>query len=832
MNKNYIQMLYVVQLIVFLMLIPCTIQAQQKKLWKEKQAYNWCFGAYGGLSFETGSPVPFQGSQSTGLEGTTAISSPEGELLFYAASLTIWDRSHNVMQNGASLEGLGTSQSQAGVVIPKPGSETIYYLFATSDKENFRLTYNVIDMSLNDGFGAVIQRDVSLNVTSSEKITSVYHANGKDIWVIAHEIDNNNFVAHLVTENGVSSTPITSSIGFEYPKWSNYVLGQLKASPDGKHLASAVCGLFMGEERGVEVFDFNNETGEITNRVFYTASETAGMVYGVEFSPNSQYVYMTETTYMGFLFIDGKLQQFDLHAGDAAAIQSSRTPIVDLSGSLYTLGSLQLAPDGKIYMPNGMLFNENVHAINFPNNKGTAAGFQPAAVLLGVVTYLGIPNFTSTYFESGIESEGNCPNQDVTFTTVRIPGITSISWDFGDSASGAANISNQPVHAFSGPGTYTVTAYITSNGAVQVATTEVVVIEGPKAVSPAAEFLTQCADENGNAVFNLSSFSTTIIDGQDTDIFSLAYFTTDADRLANNPITDLENFTTAGQTIYTVVTSSETGCTTVLPLTLVVNPLPVVTTPANIEQCGNLEGISVFNLKNQDTAILNGQNPEGFTIAYYSDEAMTSAISQPESFTTAGQTISAEVTNTTTGCSSSVSFDTVVTEVDLISGELIVEGCSPFNLITILPQIPAGITVNFYPTEGDALNSTNVIADTENYMPAANADKVYVVATNAEGCQSISEVQLKYMGCIIPRGISPNGDDKNDRFDLSSFDVKTLKVFNRYGKEVYKKDNYKNQFFGQGTHGDDLPSGTYYYVIQLRSGEEKTGWVYISTKEN
>ncbi|MNK90990.1 PKD domain protein [compost metagenome] len=483
-------------------------------------------------------------------------------------------------------------------------------------------------------------------------------------------------------------------------------------------------------------------------------------------------------------------------------------------------------------MPNGMLFNENVHAINFPNNKGAAAGFQPAAVLLGVPNYMGIPNFTSTYFESGIEHEGNCPNQDITFTTVRIPGITSISWDFGDPASGGANISNEPVHAFSGPGTYTVTASITSNGAVQVATVEVIIIEGPKAVVPADELLTQCADANGNAVFNLATLSPSILDGQDTDVFSVAYFATDADRLANNPIADFEDFTTVGQTIYAVVTSSETGCTTILPLNLVVNPLPIIVTPANLEQCGDLAGNSIFNLKTQDAVILNGQNAEGFTIAYYSDASLSTVIGQPESFTSVGQTIYAEVTNSTTGCSSSVSFDTVVTEVDLISGELMVEGCSPFSLTTILPQIPTGITVNFYPTEGDALNGTNVIAETENYMPAANADKVYIVATNAEGCQNINELQLKYMGCIIPKGISPNGDGMNDTFDLSSFDVKTLKVFNRYGKEVYKKDNYTDQFFGQGTHGDDLPSGTYYYVVQLTSGEEKTGWVYISTKEN
>ncbi|MNK40858.1 PKD domain protein [compost metagenome] len=838
MNKNYIQILFAVKLIVFLMLIPCTIQAQQKQLWKEKQAYNWCIGTGGGLDFNSGSPVAFTGTVATTMEGTTTISSPQGELLFYAGDYVVRDRTYNPMLNGTALKGFGISSTQGGIAVPKPGNPNIYYLFGLSDTyEEYGLTYNEIDITLNVGLGAVTNKNIPLNTDAkTEKITAVYHANGKDIWVISHTTGttDNGFVAYLVTENGINTTPVKSSVGilpsFD-PFWSVvYTLGQLKASPDGKKLVSGITYLnFVQEETGMELFDFNNETGEITNPMFIKTSVGGAGVYGVEFSPNSQYVYMAEVTLLFATFIEGKLQQFDLNAGDNAAIEASRMQLMDLTGTSQSIGGMQLAPDGKIYISNGwQVRTENVHAINYPNNKGLGAGAQIAAVNLGVQNMYSLPTFIQTYFESGIESEGNCPNQNVTFTTVRIPGITSISWDFGDPASGASNISSEPVHAFSGPGTYTVTASITSNGAVQTATTEVVIVEGPKAISPAAELLAQCADANGNAAFDLSSFSTTILDGQDTDIFSLTYYATDADRVADNPIIDIANFTTAGQTIYAVVTSSETGCYTILPLNIVVNQLPIVTIPTTMEQCGNLAGTSVFNLKNQDEVILNGQNPDGFIIAYYSDAAMTSIIGEPESFISAGQTIYAEVTNITTGCSSSVSFDIIVTEVDLISSELIVEGCSPFNLTTILPQIPAGITVSFYPTEQDALNGINAIADTENYKPTANNDKIYIVATNTEGCQSIDELKLKDAGCVVPRGISPNGDGMNDTFDLSAFDVKRLEVFNRYGQEVYSQENYTDQWYGQGSNGDELPTGTYYYMIQPVTGEKKTGWVYIN----
>lgn len=87
-------------------------------------------------------------------------------------------------------------------------------------------------------------------------------------------------------------------------------------------------------------------------------------------------------------------------------------------------------------------------------------------------------------------------------------------------------------------------------------------------------------------------------------------------------------------------------------------------------------------------------------------------------------------------------------------------------------------------------------------------------------------------GCFIPRGISPNGDNKNDNFDLSGFDVSELSIFNRYGEEVYNKSGYSNEWYGQNDNGKELPTGTYYYAVKLNGGEQKTGWVYINRQEN
>jgi gliding motility-associated-like protein len=86
------------------------------------------------------------------------------------------------------------------------------------------------------------------------------------------------------------------------------------------------------------------------------------------------------------------------------------------------------------------------------------------------------------------------------------------------------------------------------------------------------------------------------------------------------------------------------------------------------------------------------------------------------------------------------------------------------------------------------------------------------------------------IGCEIQKGISPNGDDYNDFFDLSNFEVSTLKIFNRYGMLVYDKANYTNQWYGKSNDGEQLPDATYYYLIELNDGASKTGWVYINSK--
>jgi gliding motility-associated-like protein len=75
---------------------------------------------------------------------------------------------------------------------------------------------------------------------------------------------------------------------------------------------------------------------------------------------------------------------------------------------------------------------------------------------------------------------------------------------------------------------------------------------------------------------------------------------------------------------------------------------------------------------------------------------------------------------------------------------------------------------------------------------------------------------------------SPNGDDVNDRFyvgNLECYEDCIVKVYNRWGAEVYSSDRDEDEdgdgFWTGARGGDELPDGTYYYTIECDGKEDR-----------
>jgi len=112
-------------------------------------------------------------------------------------------------------------------------------------------------------------------------------------------------------------------------------------------------------------------------------------------------------------------------------------------------------------------------------------------------------------------------------------------------------------------------------------------------------------------------------------------------------------------------------------------------------------------------------------------------------------------------------------------------------------------------------------------------DQISLKIVSEQGCNKFVDVELNFNEDpveFIQNLITPNGDGKNDYWVLPSKITKNsnikVTILNRQGSEVYKSENYKNNWSGEN-NGKQLPSSTYYYVITLDDGNVLTGSVSI-----
>ena len=64
-----------------------------------------------------------------------------------------------------------------------------------------------------------------------------------------------------------------------------------------------------------------------------------------------------------------------------------------------------------------------------------------------------------------------------------------------------------------------------------------------------------------------------------------------------------------------------------------------------------------------------------------------------------------------------------------------------------------------------------------------------------------------------PNVITPNGDGLNDVFEVGGLNLyrnSEIEIFDRWGNRVFESKDYTNDW-----DGDDLPEGTYYYVLRV-----------------
>ena len=348
-------------------LLHCSISciAQQQINW------NWYFGHGAALNFSSGSPVAVAGSAISTTEGCASISDPSGNLLFYTDGINVWNRLNVPMPNGNGLYG-NPSSTESGIIVPKPGSSNLYYVFTSDCAGGHGINYYEVDMNLNSGNGDVISNVATpLLANATEKLTAIRNCNSNDFWVIAHQGNTDSFYVWPVTSSGVGN-PVVSAAGSVYTG----TLGYLKASPDGRKLAAA-----LFEVNFVDLLDFSAQTGIVSNTNAILLPVPNEYAYGLSFSPNSQVLY--EVGDAGA----PQLIQFDLSSNNQSTIISSVYNVATLTSSG---GAIQVGPDGKMYVCN--YASSYLDVINNPDVLGSGCNFVFNAVPLIGGCQIGLPN--------------------------------------------------------------------------------------------------------------------------------------------------------------------------------------------------------------------------------------------------------------------------------------------------------------------------------------------------------------------------------------------------------------------------------------------------------
>lgn len=161
-------------------------------------------------------------------------------------------------------------------------------------------------------------------------------------------------------------------------------------------------------------------------------------------------------------------------------------------------------------------------------------------------------------------------------------------------------------------------------------------------------------------------------------------------------------------------------------------------------------------------------------------------------------------------------------------------GCNTSNVYEITGILDTSLSTT--PVTYSWTDPTGAPAgNTQSIFPTMGGNYKLKVTITATGCSAEEFWNVDGINCQIQRGISPKGvgpgDGKNDSFDLTGMNVTELEIFNRYGTKVYSLNNYTNQWYGQSKKGDELPDGTYYYVIKRNTAATVTGWIYINREK-
>ena len=314
-----------------------------------------------------------------------------------------------------------------------------------------------------------------------------------------------------------------------------------------------------------------------------------------------------------------------------------------------------------------------------------------------------------------------------------------------------------------------------------------------------------------------TSGNTAICIGSSTTISAnggISYLWTPNDALSSNTAQN-PTANPQGTTTYSVNVTDANGCTNDANLTVTVNPLPTAVATPNTTICAG-SSLALF--------------AEGGDIYSWSPATALNSTSIPNPISTPTSTITYVVTVTDlNGCQDDTS---VVIEVNeqpkaefFADSNSTVISCNGVSVNLINQSTDA---LNYLWNFGDGASSTE---ENPSHLYSFGDPKLITLIAINNICSDTVELDfapqtISSLLANVPNVFSPNNDGVNDCYDLGDKidfrDCSDWSVFNRWGQKVFQSSSSQNCWNGkQNSSGDDLPTGAYFYILNVNGGQYK-----------
>ena len=419
-------------------------------------------------------------------------------------------------------------------------------------------------------------------------------------------------------------------------------------------------------------------------------------------------------------------------------------------------------------------------------------------------------NFTLPIASDTANTILSCPGAQINFTN-KSSNANKYEWNFGDMS--AINNSVNPMHSYGKDGKYSVelVAIDTIRGCSDtLLKSNYITIDKPLANFTYTSILTNpilCPPlsflfvNTSNSISPLTNYSWNFGDGNSAP---------------NGSDSASNTYLLPGSYSVELIVSNKAGCsdTSLKKNIIIVNGPSGSYNATPLIGCNPLNVNFALSLKN--TKIVSLDFGDGNVYSDSVNSCCVSHIYQPNKFTTYTPAL---ILTDAAGCKIDIpTVDSIkivpVPHPSFSYSPMYAKANEP---ITFIDNTNVGTSWNW--NFGDDNSDSTAQNPTHSYAKSGlySVNEIVTNTIDNQECKASTNNEVLIVGPLIaPNVFTPNGDGENDTFDVSAFGVTeiTIHVYNRWGLEVYYKVAEKISWDGHTTSGEEVPEGTYFYVIK------------------